>query len=436
MTDANTTPSSLEFQEPSDEEARHYYVSFSTRPRQLGRTSSATKPWFFETWPPPDAHYPWGRGRELPGATAAGPVGNHRIHATWEVTTAQKVLEAICPLDWTCIDVLRIGRQADDEKDRPVIVWVGASSKSVICGETSWRLVKGVLERVRRAFDSDNLFNVECEVRQSDVHSSVSVGELGQGQGQDEGEIESKLRLLPLLHGHYQDRQRPVEIRPTQLISTSIGQAIVPNCSPGNVGSLGMYLMPADDNSDVVWALTARHVIVPDEFTKDGKSVPLPDIKVLLPPPETVKETRKQVEDIVTKTASEAGKDTYGNMWATHLARQQALLNQFRAREASPERCAIGTVQYAPDIRLNTLKTVPSYTRDWALISLDKKSFPFDFGFENVVDLRRHGDEEDHFLKEVKRALGEVSSQSSQAAQYSFPPKGFSDCAASSQSQK
>lgn len=100
--------------QPPDEESQMYYFSFPTRPRLLGRTSSGTTPWFFNTWPEPNAHYPWGRDSYLPGATAAGPVGNHAIRSKWENGTAAKIVQAIQPLDRTIVNVMRIGRVTTD----------------------------------------------------------------------------------------------------------------------------------------------------------------------------------------------------------------------------------------------------------------------------------------------------------------------------------
>ncbi|ERS98516.1 hypothetical protein HMPREF1624_05300 [Sporothrix schenckii ATCC 58251] len=112
------------FKEPSDHEATYYYAAFPSQPRLLGRTSSATTPWFYnEDWPPKYRYYYSGPEDALNSATAAGPVGPHQIHASWETGTRGKIINALSPIQWTSIDVLRIGRTILEENKRPVIVW-------------------------------------------------------------------------------------------------------------------------------------------------------------------------------------------------------------------------------------------------------------------------------------------------------------------------
>ena len=75
--------------------------------------------------------------------------------------------------------------------------------------------------------------------------------------------------------------------------------------------------------------------------------------------------------------------------------------------------CTIGYVQHAPPVRINT---GPSYTRDWALVALNKEKLPAHHSFANVVDLQT--DQSTIGVKdEVHKALG--------GARFDFPADGL-----------
>ncbi|KIH87724.1 hypothetical protein SPBR_08923 [Sporothrix brasiliensis 5110] len=381
------------FKEPSDHEATYYYAAFPSQPRLLGRTSSATTPWFYnEDWPPKYRYYHSGPEDALNSATAAGPVGPHPIHASWETGTRGKVINALSPIPWTSIDVLRIGRTTIEENKRPVIVWVGVASQAAEAGHVPWSLVSIVLKRVRHVLDSDGLQDVECELRVSDVSHA------------------SGTRLRQRQHDIDRRSHSAWELTATHAVSTSLGQAVSPANNPNFDGTLGLYLAPdASMNDDAIWALTCYHVVLPDlsespanrpnrEAEAGGSqlgkqtSANTCRVNVLLPVPSVIESCLKPMRDVVASTENEFKNATAQQglqaalQMPTHktLLRQRELVELLEAFAQSNENCVIGFVEHAPPIRITT---DPRYTRDWALIALDRNRFPTQFTFPNVVDL-------------------------------------------------
>lgn len=318
-------------------------------------------------------------------------------------------MEAGSPLDWTSIDVLRIGRTTLAEKDRPVIVWVGVASRSVERGNAPWPLVAYVLGRVRGALDRDGLADVECEVRISDTSAATGP------------------RLIAPAHGLDRQMQQPWEVDATQLIATTIGQAIAPRNSQGTKGTLGLYLAPATTplNTDTtgagiesgpVWALTCHHVLLPgdskDAFDADretkgqgqtageaqknkGKSKESEwPVDVLLPPIALLKsalENAQETVDTGQRLIESASGQGQGNQqpsasltaYREILVAQTHLLDTLKAFVSEDDR-VVGYVHHSPPIRINVN---PSFTRDCALVALDEDKFPAWHSLANIVDL-------------------------------------------------
>ncbi|CAK7269550.1 hypothetical protein SEPCBS57363_003659 [Sporothrix epigloea] len=159
---------------PGDFEVWAYYWAMPSRPRLLGRTSSGAHPWWRLLEPPVDSH--WGPTANLTRATVCGPVGPHPIHACWRKSTLNRVRAALSGLPWTSIDVLRIGRTELREYERPIIVWVGVSPSAMVKIEEPWALIASNLRAVRAALDADNLTDVECEMRESEIFKTANAG--------------------------------------------------------------------------------------------------------------------------------------------------------------------------------------------------------------------------------------------------------------------
>lgn len=382
------------FVQPTEEETSFYYASFPSRPRLLGRTSSANMPWFFLTNPLRDTYYPFGRSVEFEAATASGPLGPHAIHASWETTTRQKVIGAIAPLDWTSIDILRMGQTTLAEHEQPVIVWVGVAARAV--DRPLWDLVALVLGQVRRALDRDGLTDVECEVRVSDT--SPAAGS----------------RLLPPARGIERALQGHMEKRAHQAVAASVGQSISPRNAPW-VEGLGLYLAPettADaqyNQEEPVWALTCRHVVFPDNDSDnaDGKDRPA---HVLLPAATTLDQALR-----INKLAIEEAKSQLHVRRGSGLSlseAQAAVLrcmqyhDKLEALSSSSNARVVGEVRFSPP---TTATSGPRYTRHWALVALGRTRFLPGFSFESVVDLYTGDVQQDSPYQAIDQCLGSSS---------------------------
>ncbi|CAK7270892.1 hypothetical protein SEPCBS57363_004334 [Sporothrix epigloea] len=238
---------------PGDLETKAYYWAFPSRPHLLGRTSSGTTPWWLLSEPPENPH--WGITGDLKEVTICGPVGPHAIHACWRVSTLNRVRKALHDLPWTSIDVLRIGRTKFPEHERPVIVWVGVSPSGMAKIEKSWDLIASKLRAVRAALDADNLKDVECGMRESEVVRTAAAG--------------PRLLLPSLDRSRFELYGSRAELIATQAASATVGQAITPAHCKSSTGTLGLYLMEESEagtdgeESGTVWGLTCHHVAFP-----------------------------------------------------------------------------------------------------------------------------------------------------------------------------
>ncbi|CAK7269554.1 hypothetical protein SEPCBS57363_003661 [Sporothrix epigloea] len=366
---------------PGDFEVWAYYWAFPSRPRLLGRTSSGVTPWWRLTEPPKNPFY--GPTSNLESATTCGPVGPHAIHACWRVSTLSRVRAALIGLPWTSIDVMRIGRAALQEHQRPVIVWVGVSPSAMAEIAAPWDLVASKLRAVRAALDADNLADVECEMRESEIIQTV----------------DSNQRLLPPPNTRDRFLKPQMELDAVRIVSTAVGRTITPGHCETNTGTLGLYLAPETESSEsgdhngTVWALTCHHVA----FPKHGGRTE-PPATILL----SARLLRSRLNSYVNplifisennladakhpsrQTPEEACyyKNSQRNLKSS-LELRDVLLN-FRA---SDDARTLGHVHHSPSIGIKDVGAENAYMRDWALITLDRQKFPVGYDFENVVDL-------------------------------------------------
>ncbi|CAK7232075.1 hypothetical protein SCUCBS95973_008139 [Sporothrix curviconia] len=369
-----------------------YYPS---TPRLLGRTSGGIKEWFFLANPPDRYAYPWGPEVVLKAATAVGPMGRHLIHSVWTTSTLDKVQNALTPLDWTSIDVLRMGEARLPVEERTVVVWVGVNPQVV--PTTQWELYAHVLRNIREALDADGLQDVECELRASRVS-------LGAGP-----------RLLLPAQGKERQRQSDHEAQVSQTVATTVGQSISPQSALHKEGTLGLYLAPAPGHnslssntaSKMVWGLTCHHVVLPehsDNVSSTGNGGQDSNrLKVVLPGAAPMQNAFDRVNDLLDNPSE--SKDT-----AQRLGAPKSTLE---ALSASSEAREIGYIYRSPPMAVDEDKR---FTKDWALVALDKAKFPPEFSFENVVDIETDKPSTFQLRQEVRKALG--------SDKFIFPPDG------------
>ncbi|CAK7563948.1 MAG: hypothetical protein SEPTF4163_001830 [Sporothrix epigloea] len=368
-------------EKPDFFEARAYYYDFPSRPSLLGRTSSGKIPWWRLSEEPEDPSLsPYAN---LRGATVCGPVGPHAIHACWRVSTLNRVRAALDGIPWTSIDVLRYGRAKLQEHERPVIVWVGVDLRFKWATEKSWDLIAFRLRAVRAALDADNLTDVECEMRDSEVLRTVDAG--------------PRLLLPPHDRNPFGIYKGQEELAAFQPVSAAVGQAITPANSNCN-GTLGLYLKEESeagedsDESGTVWALTCHHVAFPFHVdpTKQPVAMSLPEDLLLDTLEFDVDPHISRLEQSIANHKPLSG-ETSDSLENSENQRQLKLFQKLRdvllAFQTSDAARTLGHVHHSPPMRVKHAGTENAFWRDWALVELDRQKFPNGFGFENVVNL-------------------------------------------------
>ncbi|KAL1896513.1 hypothetical protein Sste5346_004547 [Sporothrix stenoceras] len=143
---------------PADEEAEAYYITFPSRPRLMGRTSSGTDPFEFKILKNglnPEFQY-----------MVMSDIGNHKIKKVWN-DVEPLVLDSLESLPWASVYILRIGKNNVVPELHPVVVWVGI--ETAYAASVSWDDVALALRKCRVVLDKAGLTDVEVEVRSADV---------------------------------------------------------------------------------------------------------------------------------------------------------------------------------------------------------------------------------------------------------------------------
>lgn len=133
-----------------------------------------------------------------------------------------KIMTCLADIDWTTIDVVRIGTQHSTSD--PIILWVG-----VVPGSLSWQKGVEVACHCHRVLWEAGL-DMHCEIRESIVQRTASV----------------PVPVIPLDEG----------MEPS-LSAILGGQAIAAEETPTREGTLGLYLLVGG----IPCALVARHVV-------------------------------------------------------------------------------------------------------------------------------------------------------------------------------
>lgn len=190
-------------------------MGLPSKPRLVGRSNYPATPW----------SQAWSDGYVVRKAISV--IG--KPHVVQDILTKYdpaKIINCLADIDWTTIDVVRIGTQHSTSD--PIILWVG-----VVPGSLSWHKGVEVTYRCRSVLLKAGL-DIHCEIRESIVKRTAS----------------SSVPVLLLEEG----------IEPS-LSATLGGQAIAAERSPTREGTLGLYLSVGS----VQCALVSRHVITGDD---------------------------------------------------------------------------------------------------------------------------------------------------------------------------
>ncbi|EPE07922.1 hypothetical protein F503_00644 [Ophiostoma piceae UAMH 11346] len=342
-------------QPPSSDEAKAYYRGLPSMPRLVGRTSAGIVPC------PPPLPQPLPNHFTSP-TKLLGPVGRHCILECWETTVREKILHALGNLDWTTVDVVRIGYDNVPVLERPVVVWVGVANTAHQWNPTVCEALRGC----RKVLDQAGLLDVECEIRVSEV------------------------RHLALPRPQLLDRPYKTILYP---ISTNIGTSMCPAQVESHVGSLCIYISLAHDHNGTgpLWALTCRHVALPKDVYPTDKTykwtnTSQPAIKINSPASKDLQNECKTIKFRISVLKAQLNRRPEDKHFRNILSMEEDLLSKLKPFEPAICRLA-GSVFAAPIIEQAEYwgegREAPYlWSRDWCLVELDRQRFP-----NNAADL-------------------------------------------------
>ncbi|KAI8648941.1 hypothetical protein NCS56_01511300 [Fusarium sp. Ph1] len=150
----------ITMQPPSLEERDHYYDGLQSRPRLIARSS--VTPWRGAIPPERSRYYP----------KRFAHVGKHPIVEAWNSSSAKgslraSVLDKLSEVDWTAVDVLRVGYAND--LPMPVVLMISITPDAVLFEDGS-----AIVGRCKRLLDGVGLHGVECEIRESEVSNRLT----------------------------------------------------------------------------------------------------------------------------------------------------------------------------------------------------------------------------------------------------------------------
>ncbi|KAF4975335.1 hypothetical protein FZEAL_7868 [Fusarium zealandicum] len=337
----NTTPTA-----PSAEEQQWYYYGLPSQPKLVARSS--TRPWKHE--------FDW-----FPIGKVLDPVGQHVLVDMWNDSTHSNTLrrdifQALEAVQWTSIDILRIGyqRKSDftgEEFTHPVTLFI-----SVERGSTPWPQGYAVVKRCLEILQTRGITDVDVDVKESSTFLSFT---------------------------------------------DNLGLSIAPFDNPGHEGTKGLYLRQKDTGA--VLLLTCRHVLfggnaANETYTYDDSNH---RITVIQPGEETFEESKSEVAGrIIDHNIANLEK---GNTWIKSEQRRDSEINEEQlalshltektqpmlAELEDPAARIIGHVIFSPKLGPSTDEATATRVRDWALIQLhpDKHQSCFD-ELQNLVKLR------------------------------------------------
>ncbi|EPE09132.1 hypothetical protein F503_06908 [Ophiostoma piceae UAMH 11346] len=377
-------------QPPSKDEAEYFYYGVPSCPQLIGRASSGIvhwddietqkRRWYQKTGLPISAWFE-------PDSIDLGPIGRHPIREHWPVSLNRYIANALGPLPWTSVDILRMSKEDQALHEGQVVVWVGVEHGNLV-----WDTVAGVLRSCRAILDIAGLDDVDAQIRQSKVVSLAS----GDAPGTDA----SHNPLLLPSRGLFINGIKNIPF------TTAIGQPLFPSNTPTTQGALGLYLWPASQPSDTGtdnasgpatprWALTCRHVGIACQGNMEYKYYP-----------ESESDIGSHSVDhgigIAAQTAADSSiaavvdscDDLSLDLQRLDLQREidieerQSLERDLKKASALCETIRpfrkvgarmIGKVIYSPPIDMveeEHESWVCKWTRDWCVVELDERKFP------------------------------------------------------------
>lgn len=225
---------------PSEKEKREYYYGLPSQPVLVAR-SNPDDEWYSEDV---GGNWPESARKRLSN------VGQHKIVNMWDGPLREQILEAIQPLEWNSVDVLRIDYEQDetvpDEQvggnfarkhpEPPVTLFVTVQPSTP---SATWGHAYSIAMRCKEILENFDINDVHCEIK--------------------EGQVYQKARLTPV---DFDPSSEDAMFK--KQFSENISASIAPRHAPREEGMKGLYLrfrMP--DEPDQTVLLTSRHVALP-----------------------------------------------------------------------------------------------------------------------------------------------------------------------------
>ncbi|KAF4467626.1 hypothetical protein FALBO_5494 [Fusarium albosuccineum] len=347
----------------SCEERDHYYDGLPSRPRLLARSGATawSRP---RSW---DSGYRYEKKR-------LDHVGRHPVVEEWNNSCGpgslrHLVLDALHGLDWTAVDILRVG-YPDADGVLPIVLMI-----SVRPGEVDLGQAARTVGKCKQILDQFDLCDMECEMRESTVAhlNSTNPGSASPPQ----------LSKSPIGRTWF-DRDLQMSDR--------IGTSIASYDNPYLEGTKCLYLAITSENDPkpTIVALTCRHVVFPqsedsgEEYRFDKQS---PKKQITQPGANTFTSLREEVDNYLENcddrlkkirqrqifdTTPDDDQRTRENLDRAEGKREIGLraLDMLNSVSTLPSR-VFGHVFYAREYGIRPLK----WKSDWALIEIHQSKY-------------------------------------------------------------
>lgn len=349
---------------PSQQEQEGYYYGLPSQPKLVARSN--TDSWQFQ-----QDQWPIGKVLDL--------VGKHKIVGLWNDSTGplrRDILAAVASLNWTALDILRIGYQRDNEFtgqsfEHPVTLLISVEKDS-----TSWSVGYATVMRCHQLLLQYGIDDVHVEMKESSI--TLLMPDTPASPAPSVPPIVPKLSAAAL--------KEPLDLN--SLLSEYLGQCIASSDRAAE-GTKCLYLR--DMSNGKILALTCRHVVLSNENpnTEYQYDNIIPRHTILQPGNETlakemlhltyaIQDLDKIIERVdrnpsLTRREKERRIARNADSKAI-LQQQERTLRQLEA----PSTRVIGHLLFSPMFGMGTTKRGAQRLRDWALIELHQEKHSTD----------------------------------------------------------
>jgi len=282
-------------------------------------------------------------------------VGSHDIINKYDASLRDKLITRLGSIEWTSIDVVRIGYSGSHAD--PVVLWIGVVPGS-LASQTGLEIALGCRSELMHAD-----LNVHCEIREATVKSLAAV------------------RVIP-----HQDPNRVNQ--PISLTSVLGGQSIASEDTLTREGTLSVYLSLGEGESRIKCALISRHVVFKDDEPRYLHHSSGPAKYVIMPGQITFDEIKAEGKEHTAFWQSQGNK---------YKAAQSDVTNQLNAHLSSLEDTTsrrIGYILFSPPrLPQHHQDSTGLWLPDYALVVLDRDRFGLDYDkLENTLWIGQQAD--------------------------------------------